>query len=663
MSRDARWPVYLQGSSRQKGSKGDPFGFLQGTELVGRVNLVLLPYNYPKLASLVQQAVERGSASGHLTSLPVKWRPEFNHFLAQTPPYYYPALRRALKRMGLHTQVPESKTGGLSLVVVKRLQRLRDQGREENQLYEASRNEHPHYEGKVGGGGGGEGEGGGEFEAAVEALGGLGGGVGGREGGQNQSLLSMWEGMRQRLFGEGGHVTSGLYVKGFKSWHGACGGKRRGRGREGGNKTLLAQVGALQVPQNPIMEMGAYTETLLKTETLRDPLTEFDPKEDTPEAWLQRKLAVDFGNPFRQQQQHHQPHHHHPQQCPQLLQQQHQHQHQHQREGKVALRVMLSAEAENEAAVLGPRSSLGEDLEGDEEGREGGMGLGMLLSEREGSGEGGGGGGGRGEEGNDNGDGEQPSRKRQRLIKLPPLPTARKLRRHQQLSTKLAAAVDTPPPVCITPLQAHPSSPPLTPMVGSVLPPALPGLDDYVGKQQEEDETEEDEEEEPGTWSGLENVQMEEVEEVEEVDEEGEERKEREEWEGKVVTPTPAAAHMGTGRGGSSASSRTTAAPVTTPALHPSPAPHHGAIRPASTPAPAPAATAAIATAATATASAVPKRTIEEMLEDKELTTPNADGWMLAWSKREKRLYYFNIKTNVAVWTSPPGLPPINADT
>ena len=174
MSRDARWPVYLQDSSRQKGSKGDPFGYLEASELAGRVTLVLLPYNYPKLASLVQQAVERGSASGHLTSLPVKWRPEFNQFLAQTPPYYYPALRRSLKRMGLHTQVPENKTGGLSQVVVKRLQRLRDQGRDENQRYEVSRNEHPHYGGRGGGGGGGGGE---EEE---------------EEGGSLRRLLSCW---------------------------------------------------------------------------------------------------------------------------------------------------------------------------------------------------------------------------------------------------------------------------------------------------------------------------------------------------------------------------------------------------------------------------------------------------------------------------------------
>ncbi len=587
MGRDARWPVYLLDSGRTKGSRGDPFGYLEASELAGRVTLVLLPYNYPKLAELVRQAVERGSASGHLTSLPVKWRPEFNLFLTLTPPYYYPALRRCLKTKGLHSQVPENKAGGLGAVVVKRLQRLRDQALEENRRYESSRSEHPHYKAD-------------SQDGSQDVAGSIGMAafLGGGGGHKQQDLLALWEGMRQRLFGERGHVTSGLYLKGFKSWRGACGGAKARRE----DWTLLGEVGALQVPENPIMEMGAYMETLLATEMLRDPLAEPDPREDNPEAMLARKLAVNFGNPFKLQQHHH----------PQLPQPE-------QPDATGAVRGMLSAEAENEAAVLGPHSVLGEDLDMPGNAKDDG-----LAGAREGAGE------ANDENGDDDeGNGGQPDRKRQRMSELPPLPIAKKLRRRPAHGTGEGA-----PPGAKIPMAAHPGSPPLTPMVAN-----SPSALDLADDAQETDD---------GALGNLDELHLEAAAGGPHGGDAAQGSLGR---KGPAKKEAPDDDDDGGGGDGrrhddadakkaNAAKPKTAAATSTTSAAA------------ATTSAP-----------ASAAAPAHPRRPIEELLKDKTLTTPSPEGWMLAWSKREKRAYYFNVKSNLAVWQAPPGLPAINEDT
>lgn len=45
--------------------------------------------------------------------------------------------------------------------------------------------------------------------------------------------------------------------------------------------TLLSEVGAALVPQNPIVEMGLFTEELRKKELLRDPSNIVPPEEET----------------------------------------------------------------------------------------------------------------------------------------------------------------------------------------------------------------------------------------------------------------------------------------------------------------------------------------------------------------------------------------------
>lgn len=629
MTRGMRWPVYLMGSGRMKGSRGCPFGFLEASDVAGRVTLVLLPYDYPKLVELVQVAVEGGSASGHLTSLPVKWRPEFNSFLAQTPPYYFSALRRCLKKVGLHTQVPEQKTGGLSQLVIKRLQRIREQARADNQRYEMSRREHPHnrgleFSGDMGTGASGRDglEGGGSCLA-----GGKGNGEDGREtseeGAESQderlfdpskSLLSMWEGLRQGLFGEGDHVISGLYVRGFQSWQGACGQPKNGR-RRPDEWMLLQEVGALQMPEIPINEMGAYSERLLQMEVFRDPLDEYDPDDDTPEAWKQRKLAVNFGNPFRRPRQHHVPHV----------------EAQHAGDGKDEVgqtpnRGVLSAEADNEAEVLGPHSSLGEDLpgkwgKGDEafvygsdawpggvqRRAEGEAGSALLAPSTA----------------------EQPHRKRRRLNELPPLPTGRPVpKRHRSRMDRKTTPRAAPPARSVGTVPTAMSSQPLSPLPGPLAPLTPEENDHWSDRVAEEGISETRRKEDPvAVDTG-----------------------------GSLVGP---GAGVAASEAVTSLERKSSNAPhkITLPGastIDPTVSNVRGPDAPHLTSHP-PSQHAAIGGA--------PKRSIEEMLKDRELVTPNAEGWMLAWSKREKRLYYFNIKTNVAVWTAPPGLPAINEDT
>ena len=680
MGRDARWPVYLPDSARGggKGSRGEPLGFLEAADLAGRVSMVLLPYNYPRLAELVRQAVEAMKGGANLTGLPVKWRPEFNAYLSQTPPYYYPSLCRSLKRVGLHTQVPEAKGGGLSQTVLKRLQRLRDAAREENQRYEQSRSKHPRhnpelqqqlqqqlYTGVP------------DASAAVgvtglppQAPGGGGLGLG------TADLLAQWEATRRKLFGQHGHTLSGLYVKGLKSWRGACGGRQARRP----GMTLLGQVGAQQVPENPIVEMGAYTETLLRAEMLRDPLAEPDPEEDTPEGLLQRKLQVNFGNPFRNI------HHGHTPLPPGAA-----------GAGGVGVGAaagagggagggpggvggggspaagphVLSAEAEDEAAVLGPHSALGDDL--------GGEGEGASTSARVAAASAGADAGRNGSAEAGAGDGStldeqgQPARKRQRLNELPPLPTAKKFKRqhdhsHKQQQQQQRVAVPSsnssssggggsstgersksPPVAAPTP------SSPSRAVEGAT--PSAKGKGKGKGKEQTQ-----------AAGAAAEAAAPSVVAQAAAADQ----KEEGAAAAAPQSKPSPR-------EGGERATTPEAALPSSSskPTRKPKPA-----AAAASSAAGAGATTQTDSRPARPTASAgasraqaqqqqppqqpqqqLPVRPIEELLKDPALQTPNEDGWMLAFSKREKRPYYFNTKTNISVWQAPPGLPPINVDT
>jgi hypothetical protein len=67
------------------------------------------------------------------------------------------------------------------------------------------------------------------------------------------------------------------------------------------NGFLLSPVSASQAPQCPIAKMSSYIERLLQKDPLRDPEPDNDDYAEavTPMEVMRRKVAVDFGNPFK----------------------------------------------------------------------------------------------------------------------------------------------------------------------------------------------------------------------------------------------------------------------------------------------------------------------------------------------------------------------------
>jgi hypothetical protein len=115
MGRQTRWPVCIRGSGRGNG-EGEFFGFLRSSPVVGRIILVILPYNFPRLAQLLRQAMEASGSGGGIATLaatlPPQWRQELLRYLAGTPSYYLPSLHRALKGLSLHNLLPPLEKGG-----------------------------------------------------------------------------------------------------------------------------------------------------------------------------------------------------------------------------------------------------------------------------------------------------------------------------------------------------------------------------------------------------------------------------------------------------------------------------------------------------------------------------------------------------------------------
>uniref|UniRef100_A0AAV1T5Z0 VWFA domain-containing protein n=1 Tax=Peronospora matthiolae TaxID=2874970 RepID=A0AAV1T5Z0_9STRA len=109
-SRGQRWLVYVQGS-KGDGRLGDPIGILRapssspGTPSLNAV-LVLLPYNFPKLFSLLVEVARVYQASGQninsasstwmfqAKAMPSSWRESFSSYLNGCPIYYYAPLKK-----------------------------------------------------------------------------------------------------------------------------------------------------------------------------------------------------------------------------------------------------------------------------------------------------------------------------------------------------------------------------------------------------------------------------------------------------------------------------------------------------------------------------------------------------------------------------------------
>ena len=105
---------------------GDPIGFIRtvfsGTS--ASVFLILLPYNYPALFTLLVdiarvyqtsgQSITSSSGSWQFQSksMPSTWRENFSAYINRCPIYYHAALRKALSKYSLQDMVPEVQDFG-----------------------------------------------------------------------------------------------------------------------------------------------------------------------------------------------------------------------------------------------------------------------------------------------------------------------------------------------------------------------------------------------------------------------------------------------------------------------------------------------------------------------------------------------------------------------
>lgn len=153
--RGQRWLVYVQGSkgdgrlgmatipthcARSPSSTlsyfcittGDPIGFLRTAPSSGSTSsimLVLLPYNFPALFTLLVEAARVYQASGQninstsgawvfqAKAMPSSWRELFTSYISGCPLYYYAPLKKVLRKYNLHDMVPEVQDSGRSYQV------------------------------------------------------------------------------------------------------------------------------------------------------------------------------------------------------------------------------------------------------------------------------------------------------------------------------------------------------------------------------------------------------------------------------------------------------------------------------------------------------------------------------------------------------------------
>ncbi|CAB4374495.1 unnamed protein product [Rhizophagus irregularis] len=97
-----KWPVYVEHSGRQNQSVlGQPFGYLTAVkkdEYTTEACLVLLPYNYIELASLLR-------SHNMYVEPPMDWKKAFERYLHNIPWYYYSILSNTLKHYGIYGNI------------------------------------------------------------------------------------------------------------------------------------------------------------------------------------------------------------------------------------------------------------------------------------------------------------------------------------------------------------------------------------------------------------------------------------------------------------------------------------------------------------------------------------------------------------------------------
>lgn len=305
--RGQRWLIYVQGS-KGDGRLGDPIGMLRApnsSPVVPSPNaiLVLLPYNFPKLFTLLVEVARVYQASGQNISsvsgtwmfqakaMPSSWRESFSAYLSSCPLYYYAPLKKALRKYNLHDMVPEVQDSGRSYQISNLLNRLREQAIAEsdsnNKLYSrSSRNEasgrsnmsteslsSPNLKRDLNGTNAADATLDAVVKMSLQEL---------RAAHQKSKALFFNKNLKFQIQRSLPRVTVSqdetVPLKLAPSW--------------------LA-VEEDEKHRKPIEVMSDYESRLIKKEALRNPLAEAEPDEDTPSGLRRRQLCFNLGNPYK----------------------------------------------------------------------------------------------------------------------------------------------------------------------------------------------------------------------------------------------------------------------------------------------------------------------------------------------------------------------------
>ncbi|GMF46257.1 unnamed protein product [Phytophthora fragariaefolia] len=313
-SRGQRWLVYVQGS-KGDGRLGDPIGMLRAPSSgpgmpSSNAVLVLLPYNFPKLFSLLVEVARVYQASGQninsatgtwmfqAKAMPSSWRESFSSYLSGCPLYYYAPLKKALRKYNLHDMVPEVQDSGRSYQISSFLNRLREQAIAEsdsnNKIYSrASRSDTSNSASGLRPSGipdsspsaspisNRDGTGANQTDATLDAIASM--SLQDLRAAHQKSKSLFFEKSSKRQFQVAlPRVTASkddaVPLKLAPSWQ---------------------AVEEDEKHRQPIDVMSDYESRLVKKEALRNPLAEAEPDEDTPTGLRRRQLCFNLGNPYK----------------------------------------------------------------------------------------------------------------------------------------------------------------------------------------------------------------------------------------------------------------------------------------------------------------------------------------------------------------------------
>mmetsp|Transcript_23970 Transcript_23970/g.35184 ORF Transcript_23970/g.35184 Transcript_23970/m.35184 type:complete len:932 (-) Transcript_23970:80-2875(-) len=349
----SRWCGVRVPGSQKTGSTSSPiFGVLCPSATSKRSDLLVLPYNFPVFLPLLQQARnifehQVGASANPATSLPSEWLENMGAYLRTVPPYYFPAMYKLFKPLRLHvfisiltggaTASPPSAEISLSRSAQKYLNQLTQRTKSELALLDPAEGGsalgsswpgHPpspsppsspassHQNGDVDSSLT-------EYSLSRPSLMQFGHGspysitaLGTRSADSksanaksvhvptlcgapplSQDLLYTWEKIRGVLYGGSGATVRGMFVAGL---HGAASGGFVSKDGQHNRDWFFKACGGASVPRLAVNNMSDYVSVLAQKEALRDPELLSPPAdEDLPEGILKRKLAVNFGSPFK----------------------------------------------------------------------------------------------------------------------------------------------------------------------------------------------------------------------------------------------------------------------------------------------------------------------------------------------------------------------------